>query len=134
LSAGNVEMVLRIELEKGRELLMRERKLSGLKIADLEEQLEQMRQEAAVRQESAENTMRESGEQHRNAIGGSSPLQSENVDPFAEARNRLAAMTSTTALKPTTAMTLTTALKPTSHPIQQSVRPGAPPPSECLQQ
>ena len=106
----SLETVLKIELEKTRDTLQRERKVSALKIADLEERLEQVKEELlGVRSEPYSST------------------DTENNDPFAEARNKLAAMKTKAATESTE--TEIPEAKHNSFPSKAGQ-----PPSECLQQ
>ncbi len=108
-ASSKSEVILKIEIEKLKELLSRERKLNELKTIDLEEQIEGLREEL---------TRAKLAEERRLSLMPGKDNDTENLDPFKEAKDKLALLSSTTEVSQI-------------NRVQQA--PGAPP-QECLQQ
>lgn len=80
VAGSKSEVILKIELEKLKETLSREKKLNDLKVIDLEEQVESLREELAKVKDI----------NRRLSLAPTEQNDTENLDPFREAKEKLA--------------------------------------------
>lgn len=112
-ATSKTEVILKIEVEKLKEALNRERKLNELKVIDLEEQVENLRNELAQAKQQASS--------HDSCASPPSEDETENLDPFKEAKDKLALLN-----KKSEPLNLSSNKRVLQHQ--------GTPPQECLQQ
>ena len=111
-TGSKFEVILKIEIEKLKETLSRERRLNDLKVIDLEEQVDSLRNEL---------TQVKLAEERRLSLMPVRDNDTENLDPFREAKDKLALLS-------------TNSENPSISTNKRVLQTPAAPPQECLQQ
>lgn len=121
VAGSKSEVILKIELEKLKETLSREKKLNDLRVIDLEEQVESLREELAKVKDI----------NRRLSLAPTDQNDTENIDPFREAKEKLAQLNVPTNSNNTVNNTFRN-----QRVMQKQDTPAEPQatPQECLQQ